>query len=85
METSRRTALLHRLEGRKNGFDAWFETVKGKLSEDAAGNLFIMIKDYKNASMPHKYLDSSANKIYSYGLQRYPVLNCVSFIYEEDV
>lgn len=73
------------LQGRKNDFDDWFLTIQNILDENAAGNLYQMLEEHKDASMPHKYLDSSKNKVYRYGLQRNPALNCVSFIYEEDV
>ena len=73
------------LEGRKNNFDEWFATVKDILNTTADGKLFNRQIAHEDASLPHKYLDTSNNKIYKYGLQRNPTLNCVAFIYEEDV
>ncbi|MGN7116029.1 hypothetical protein [Lysinibacillus odysseyi] len=71
------------LEGRKNGFDTWFETIKNKLSEDAAGNLFNMIEDHKDASLPHKILFNG--KVYMHGWVYNPVLNCMSSVMREVV
>lgn len=70
------------LQGRKEGFDSWFATIKDILDSNAAGNLLNKIEAHEDGSMPHKYLDSSDNKVYKYGLQRNPSLNCVAFIYE---
>lgn len=73
------------LNGRKNEFDTWFETIKNILDTNAAGNLQLQIDEHRNASKPHRYLDSSDGKFYRYGLERNPTLNCVSFVYEEDL
>lgn len=64
-------------------FLAWFETVKGKLSEDAAGNLFNMIDDHKNAALPHKFLDTTDNKVYKYGFKTNQAKDGLIFVYEE--
>lgn len=64
-------------------FRAWFETVKGKLSEDAAGNLYNMIEDHKNAALPHKFLDTADNKLYKYGFKANQAKDGLIFVYEE--
>ncbi len=64
-------------------FLAWFETIKGKLSEDAAGNLFNMIEDHKNAALPHKFLDTTDNKKYKYGFKTNQAKDGLIFVYEE--
>ncbi|ODV57267.1 glycine-rich domain-containing protein [Lysinibacillus fusiformis] len=69
------------LEGRKNHFDDWFAQIKANLDENAAGNLQNQINDHKDASRPHKYFDSEANTVYTYGLQRNPSLKTASFVY----
>ena len=71
-------------EFEQNKFLSWFSTIKEILDTNAAGNLQLQIDEHKDSSMPHKYLDTSNNKIYKYGLQRNPILNCVAFIYEEE-
>lgn len=48
-------------------FLAWFETIKGKLSEDAAGNLYNMIEDHENARLPHITTDDTTKKKYKAG------------------
>lgn len=48
-------------------FHAWFETIKGKLSEDAAGNLYNMIEEHKNARLPHFQTDEVTGKKYATG------------------
>jgi len=55
------------LNGRKNEFDTWFATIKDKLSEDAAGNLFNLIDDHKNARLPHFQVDSVTGQKYATG------------------
>ncbi|GAB0170555.1 phage tail protein [Lysinibacillus sp. CTST325] len=64
-------------------FLAWFETVKGALSEDAAGNLFNMIEDHKNDALPHKFLDTTDNKKYKYGFKTNQAKDGLIFVYEE--
>lgn len=70
------------LNGKKNDFDTWFATIKDKLSEDAAGNLFNLIDEHKDAAMPHKYLDTSDNQQYLWGLKRNPDLDTPAFVYQ---
>ncbi len=48
-------------------FLAWFETIKGKLSEDSAGNLYNMIEEHKNARLPHFEIDVVTGKKYATG------------------
>lgn len=64
-------------------FLAWFETIKGKLSEDAAGNLYNMIEEHKNAALPHKFLDTTDNKNYKYGFKTNQAKDGLIFVYEE--
>lgn len=70
------------LQGRKDGFDAWFATVKDILNTTADGNLLNKFNDHEDASMPHKFLIGT--NVYKYGFAFNPVLQCVSFIYEEE-
>ena len=69
------------LDARKSGFDSWFATIQDILDTNAAGNLFNLIEDHKDASMPHKFLIGPT--VYKYGMAFNPNLQCVSFIYEE--
>ncbi|MBX8942502.1 hypothetical protein [Lysinibacillus sp. K60] len=71
------------LNGKKNDFDTWFATIKDKLSEDAAGNLFNLIDEHKNASLPHKILFDG--KVYLHGWVYNPVLKCMSSVMREVV
>ncbi|MGE6516631.1 hypothetical protein [Lysinibacillus sphaericus] len=64
-------------------FHNWFETVKGILNEDAAGNLFNMIEDHENAALPHKFLDTTDNKKYKYGFKTNQAKDGLIFVYEE--
>jgi len=64
-------------------FLAWFETIRGILNEDAAGNLFNMIDDHKNDALPHKFLDTIDNKIYKYGFKTNQAKDGLIFVYEE--
>ena len=70
------------LQGRKDGFDEWFATVKDILNTTADGNLLNKLNDHEDASMPHKFLIGT--NVYKYGFAFNPVLQCVSFIYEEE-
>lgn len=71
------------LNGKRNDFDTWFATIKDKLSEDAAGNLFNLIDEHKNASLPHKILFDG--KVYLHGWVYNPVLKCMSSVMREVV
>lgn len=70
------------LNGRKNDFDTWFETIKDILDTNAAGNLQNQIDDHRDAAMPHKYLDTSDNEMYLWGLKRNPDLDTPAFVYQ---
>lgn len=48
-------------------FLAWFEAIKGKLSEDSAGNLYNMIEQHENARRPHIVTDVTTGKKYETG------------------
>lgn len=69
------------LNGKKNDFDTWFATVRDKLSEDAAGNLFNLIDEHKHATLPHKYKDAADGQTYLWGMQRNSTLNAAAFMY----
>lgn len=69
------------LNGKKNDFDTWFATVRDKLSEDAAGNLFNLIDEHKHATLPHKYKDAADGQTYLWGMQRNSTLDAASFMY----
>lgn len=71
------------VQGRKDQFDTWFATIRDILSGDVAGNILVELENHKDASMPHKFLVGA--NVYKYGLALNPTLNCVSFIYEEEV
>lgn len=69
------------LNGKKNDFDTWFATVRDNLSEDAAGNLFNLIDEHKDATLPHKYKDAADGQTYLWGMQRNSTLDAASFMY----
>lgn len=70
-------------EGRKKGFDDWFETVKDVLNTTADGNLFNLLNDHKDASLPHVFHDATDNKIYKYGFKTNQAKDGLIFVYEE--
>ena len=73
------------LQGRKDGFDSWFTTLKEILDTNTAGNLFNLIEDHKDASMPHVFLDATDNKIYKYGFKTNAIKDGLIFVYEEEL
>ena len=95
-QTNVTTALEAWIDGQEADFKAWmnkekglfldwFETVKGTLNEDAAGNLFNLIDDHKNAALPHKFLDTTDNKKYKYGFKTNQAKDGLIFVYEEEL
>jgi len=67
----------------KSAFVIWFESVRGILNEDVAGNLYNLIDDHKKAAMPHQFLDTTDNKIYKYGFKTNQAKDGLIFVYEE--
>lgn len=61
------------LQGRKNGFDAWFNDIKEQLAT-------VDIGAHITAEMPHRYTDN--NKIYKWG---FGVQNGIPYIITEEV